>query len=145
MDAHILGVTIKVNKSSGLDFFPLGICLSCFQFTVVPSSEGILWCFVQLKEAPAISFKQCELVWMLQMSKESNFPIYVSLCIDFSDLNVFPYIVFCPLTPKQDIIIYDNKTCCEMLRACQQFLFDTLIMSLREKWELQRTKNLQMS
>lgn len=100
MDAHILGVAIKVTEPQVWTFFfPLGICLSSFQFMIVPSSEGILWCFVQHKEAPAISFGRRELVWMLQMSKESNFPTFIFLCIDFSDLNVLPHIVFCLLTP----------------------------------------------
>lgn len=132
MDAHILGVAIKVNKNSGLDFFPLGICLSSFQFMIAPSSEGILWCFVQHKGAPAISFRQRELVWMLQMSKESNFFLF-HFVLTFLIWMFFPHIVFRLLTPLQDIILYDNTICSEILRACQQFLFDTLIMSLREK------------
>lgn len=55
MDAHILGVAIKVTETKVWTFFFLGVCLSSLQFMIVPSSQGILQCFVQHKEAPAIS------------------------------------------------------------------------------------------
>jgi len=100
MDAHILGVAIKITETKVWTCFcSLGICLSSLPFMVVPSSQGILQCFVQHKEAPAISSGQCEVVWTLKMREESTFPTFILLCIEFSVLNVFPHIVFCRLTP----------------------------------------------
>lgn len=99
MDVSVLGVVRKVTETEVWAFILLGTCLSSLQFMMVPSSQGILQCFVQHKEGPAISFGQCELVWTLKRSKESIFPTFILLCMDFSALNAFPCIVFHRLTP----------------------------------------------
>lgn len=116
MDAHILRVAMKAGETWISSFCPLRHLFIFTWLSFLPL--GVFSkCFVLHKEALAVSFGRCELVWTVQRSKENTFP-FILLCIDFLDLGVF-HILFLLVSHPHKILITGQSTICyEILRAC---------------------------